>query len=191
MDDKIITLRPLTRAELPVVEAWFEDHDTSRFLGGRDWPTKMLDHAARCVGETFRGATQTGSHHYLAFAGATPVGYTDCGTFDRCTVYGGEGPDGPIILDTIDAATGAFAFAVDPAHRRQGLATRMIWTLTQHSDLATVELFEAGVVPDNHACRRTLEAAGFTLRSQEPDFEEMLYYRAWKPATVERSQTGC
>lgn len=167
MDHTTITLRPLARVELPVVQAWFEDPDTSRFLGGRDWPGKMLDHAARCIGETFRGATQTGSHHYRAFAGVTPVGYIDCGTFDRCSVYGGEGPDGPIILETIDAATGAIA----PAHRRQGLATRMISALTQHPELATLQPFEAGVRPDNHASRRTLEAAGFRPHSTHPDCE--------------------
>lgn len=177
--DRII-LHPMTRAELPVIQPWFEDPDTARFLGGPYWPAKMLDHAARCVGETFRGATQTGSHHYLAFADGTPVGYIDCGIFDRCTVYGGEGPDGPIILDTIDAVSGAIAFTIDPTHRRQGLATRMIRALTEHPDLATVQLFEAGVEPDNHASRRTLEAAGFTLPSEKPDFEEMLYYRGWR-----------
>jgi RimJ/RimL family protein N-acetyltransferase len=138
----------------------------------------MLDHGERAAGETFRGAVQTAARHYLALADDAPVGYIDCGTFDRCTVYGGEGPDGPIILETIDAVTGSIAFAVDPARRRRGLATSMIQALTHHPDLATVELFEAGVEPGNHGSRGALEAAGFRSRSPVPDCEGMLYYLA-------------
>jgi hypothetical protein len=38
------------------------------------------------------------------------------------------------------------------------------------------------VKPDNVASRRSLDAAGFRLRSDWPDFEGMLYYRAWRSA---------
>ena len=48
----------------------------------------------RAVGTDFRGARQTAAHHYLALADGVAVGYVDCGVFDRCTVYGGEGPTG-------------------------------------------------------------------------------------------------
>ena len=120
----------------------------------------MLDHAERAVDEMFRGAVQTAAHHYLALADDAPVGYIDCGTFDRCTVYGGEGPDGPIILETIDAVTGSIAFVVDPARRRQRLATNMIQALTHHPDLATVELFEAGVDPENQGSRARSQPPG-------------------------------
>jgi hypothetical protein len=64
-----------------------------------------------------------------------PVGYVDCGTFDRCAVYGGEGQGGPIILETIEAITGAIAFMIDPARRREGLATQMIRALRLRGDL--------------------------------------------------------
>ena len=175
-----VSLRVLTRDELDVITPWFEDPATRRFLGGPQWPAAMLAHGDRSVATMFRGALQTGAHHYLALADGLPVGYIDCGTFDRCTVYGGERPDGPIILETIDALTGAIAFAIDPARRRQGLGTRMIRALTGHPDLNDVELFEAGVEPENTAARRCLEAAGFRLHSELPDVEGMLYYRAWR-----------
>jgi hypothetical protein len=87
-----------------------------------------------------------------------PVGYVDCGTFDRCAVYGGESQDGPIILETIEAITGAIAFPIDPARRRERLATQMIRALIDHPDLSTVELFEAGVEPENQ--RVPAHAAG-------------------------------
>ena len=174
-----VVLRRLTTQYLPAIVGWFQDRDTSRFLGGPEWPAAMLAHAERAVGTDFRGARQTAADHFLALADGVPVGYVDCGTFDRCAVYGGEGDDGPIILETIEAVTGAIAFTIDPARRREGLATLMIGALIDHPDLSTVELFEAGVEPENHASRRTLEACAFHLRSPEPDCEEMLYYELW------------
>ena len=174
-----VVLRRLTTRDLPGIVGWFQDPDTSRFLGGPDWPAAMLANAQGAVGTAFRGARQTAADHFLALTNGVPVGYVDCGTFDGCAVSGGEGQDGPIILDTIEAITGAIAFTVDPARRREGFATQMIRALIEHPDLGTVELFEAGVEPENHASRRTLEAAGFRLRSPEPDCEEMLYYELW------------
>ena len=163
-----------------MIGPWFEDPDTRRFLGGPEWLAAMLARGERAIGSTFRGATQIGAARYLALADGTPVGYIDCGTFDRCTVYGGEGPDGAIILETVDAVTGSIAFTIDPARRRQGLGTRMICALTEHPDLHDVELFEAGVELDNVASRRCLESASFRLQSELPDTEGMLYYRLWR-----------
>jgi RimJ/RimL family protein N-acetyltransferase len=182
MSQPIVNLRPLTRTDLAAVAPWFEDPDTRRYLGGPDWPAAMLDHSERAVGETFRGAVQTAAHHYLAEVNGRAAGYIDCGTFDRATVYGGEGPDGPIITEAIEVPTGSIAFAVDPAHRRRGIGHAMITALVARAELASVALFEAGVEPENLACRRCLERAGFKVHSPEPDYEGMLYYRAARPA---------
>jgi RimJ/RimL family protein N-acetyltransferase len=154
--------------------------DTRRFLGGPEWPAAMLTHGERSVGTTFRGARQTGAYRYLALSEGRAVGYVDCGTFDRCTVYRGEGPDGPIITDTLAVVTGSIAFVIDPVLRRRGLARAMIAALLDQSELDLVELFEAGVEPPNAASRTCWEAAGFRLGSEQPDFEGMLYYRAWR-----------
>jgi hypothetical protein len=54
----------------------------------------------------------------------------------------------------------------------------MIATLMRRPELGFVELFEAGVEPENTASRRCLDAAGFRLRSGQPDCEGMLYYEA-------------
>ena len=178
MIEREVTLRALTRADLATVEPWFRDPDTRRWLGGPEWPATMLDLAERVVGEEFRGALQTGAYHYLASSGPRAVGYVDCGTFDRCTTYGGEGPDGPIITDTLDVPSGSIAFVVAPVLRRRGLGRAMITALTHQPELRSVELFEAGVEPENRASRACLEAAGFHLHSPEPDFEGMLYYHA-------------
>jgi ribosomal protein S18 acetylase RimI-like enzyme len=178
MSQPVVVLRPLTRTDLAAITPLFEDPNTSRYLGGPDWPAAMLDHGERAVGESFRGAVQTAAHHYLAEVAGRAVGYSDCGTFDRATVYGGEGPDGPIITESIEVATGSIAFAVHPAVRRRGVGRVMIAALLARPELAFVELFEAGVEPENVACRRCLERAGFYVHSPEPDYEGMLYYRA-------------
>ncbi len=164
-----------------MVEPWFRDPDTRRFLGGSDWPRRMLELGEGVVGQEFRGAIQTGAYRYLAHADGGPVGYVDCGTFNRCTVYAGQGPDGPIITESIEAATGSIAFAIEPNFRTRGLGRAMIRALIRRPELGFVELFEAGVEPGNVASQRCLEAAGFALRSEQPDFEGMLYYRAWRP----------
>ena len=190
MSDSRISLRPLTSADLPLITPWFEDPDTGRFLGGPAWPAQMLALAECSAGTMFRGARQIDSHHYLALADGTPAGYIDCGTFDRCTVYGGEGPDGPIIVETIDAVTGAIAFVIAPELRGRGLGQAMIAAMLARSELRDAELFEAGVEPRNTASRRCLEAAGFELGSERPDFEGMLYYRVWRRDLIERGTSS-
>jgi RimJ/RimL family protein N-acetyltransferase len=156
-------------------------------LGGPEWPAQLLALAERSAGTMFRGARRIDSHQYLALADGAPAGYIDCGTFDRCTVYGGEGPDGPIILETIDAVTGAIAFVIAPELRGRGLGRAMIAAMLARPELRDVELFEAGVEPRNTASRRCLEAAGFELGSEGPDVEGMLYYRVWRRALTARA----
>ncbi len=58
----------------------------------------------------------------------------------------------------------------------------IVAALLARPELAFVELFEAGVEPENVACRRCLEGAGFCVRSAEPDCEGMRCYRAARPA---------
>jgi RimJ/RimL family protein N-acetyltransferase len=175
-----VSLRPFSREDLPTVKPWFLDGDTQRFLGGPEWPALMLERDRWILGEKFRGAVQTGAYRYIAFADGHAFGYVDCGTFDRCTVCGGEGPRGPVIIETIEVPTGSIAFVVDPQRRGHGLGRAMIAALLLRAELRDVRLFEAGVEPENLASRRCLEAAGFTPRSEQPDFEGMLYYRAWR-----------
>lgn len=182
MTQPTVTLRALTRSDLAAIAPWFEDPETRRYLGGPDWPAAMLDHGERAVGETFRGAVQIAAHHYVAELDGRATGYIDCGTFDCATVYGGEGPDGPVITESIEVTTGSIAFVVDPPLRRRGVGCMMLTALLARPELAFVALFEVGVEPENVASRRCLERAGFCARTPEPDYEGMLYYRAARPA---------
>jgi RimJ/RimL family protein N-acetyltransferase len=170
-----LVLRALTHTDLAQVRPWFDDPDTRRFLGGPDWPARMLELGERVVGQEFRGAVQTGAYHYLATRDDRAVGYIDCGTFDRWVVYDGDHPDGPI-RETLDVPTGYLALCVDPATRHQGVGQAMLAALSRRPELAAVRRLAAGVEPANHACVGCLRAAGFRPYTTEPDFEGMLYY---------------
>ena len=172
------------------MDPWFRDPDTARFLGGPEWPAMMLERDLRVVAAEFRGAVQTGAFRYLADTDGRPFGYVDCGTFDRCTICDGEAPDGPIVTETIEVATGSIAFVVDPVVRGRRFGRAMIGALMVRPELAAVQLFEAGVEPENVASRRCLRAAGFRPRSQRPDFEGMLYYCAWRGESDPDPATG-
>ncbi len=172
-----LELRRLERAQLRLVEPWFHDVETQRWLGGPDWPSLMVVLADRPLGE-FRGAQETGRFRWLAWDGDDPVGYIDCGTFDRWTTWD-VGPQGPGVVATIDAPSAAISYVVDPTRRRRGYASAMIARLVALPDLDEITLFGAGVEPDNVASVRALARAAFQPLATEPDFEGFLYF-VWR-----------
>jgi RimJ/RimL family protein N-acetyltransferase len=169
-----VQLRPFERGHLPLAQAWFADADTQRWLGGPDWLPEMLDLADRPLSE-FRGAVETSRHRWLAWDNRTPVGYIDCGTYDRWTTWEG-GPAGRGVTDTIPVPCGSIAYVVDPGHRRRGYATAMITAVTTMPELAHIEFFTAGIEPENTASAGCLRDAGFQPLRPEPDWEGIVYY---------------
>jgi len=167
-------LRPFTRAHLALVEPWFEDSETQRWLGGPGWPRLILDLADAPLGE-FRGSQETGRYEYLAWEGDEPAGYVDCATTDRWTTWEG-GPDGRGVLDIIDVPAGGIAYVTNPAMRRKGYGTGMVLALMQLPELSHVELFAAGIEPANTASVQCLRSAGFVPIDPEPDWEGIVYY---------------
>jgi len=173
-----VQLYPFEPGHLPLAQPWFADPDTQRWLGGPDWLPMMLDLADRPLDE-FRGAAQTGRHHWLAWANGTAVGYIDCETYDRWTTWEG-GPGGRGVTATIPVPSAGIAYVIDPAHRRRGYATAMITAVTTMPELAHVELFAAGVEPGNTASVGCLRKAGFRPLSPEPDWEGIVYYALFR-----------
>src|SRR5271168_3985295 len=151
-----LSLQPFDRDQLCSVEAWFHDPDTQRWLGGPHWPHLVLDLADRPLGE-HRGATETGRYGWSARVRNELVGYIDCGTTDRWSTWEG-GPNGKGVVATIPVASANLAYVVDPAVRRRGHGTAMISALLALPDLAHIELFVAGVEPDNVGSVRCLRA---------------------------------
>lgn len=169
-----LELRPFVRAQLPLVEPWFEDPETQRWLGGPDWPRMALDLTDAPLGE-FRGAQETGRYQFLAWDGDVSVGYIDCGTCDRWTTWEG-GPAGRGVVSVIHEPAGGIAYVTDPALRRRGYGTAMVDALMQSSELSHVELFAAGIEPENTASVRCLRSAGFMPLDPVPDREGIIYY---------------
>ena len=66
----------------------------------------------------------------------------------------------------------------------------MIAAMIARPELRDVELFEAGVEPQNIASRHCLEAGSFEPGSARPDVEGMLYYRVWRRDVIERGTSS-
>jgi RimJ/RimL family protein N-acetyltransferase len=169
-----LRLLPFERGQLRQIESWFEDSDTQRWLGGPGWPRLVLDLVDRPLGE-HRGALETGRFGWSAWDRDELIGYIDCGTTDRWTTWEG-GPSGRGVVGTIPVSSGNLAYVVDPAVRRRGYGTTMIATLLGLPELAHIELFAAGVEPDNVASVRCVRAAGFEPLDPRPDWEGIVYY---------------
>ncbi len=167
-------LRPFVSDQLCLVEPWFKDAETQQWLGGPDWPRMSLELADAPFGE-FRGARETGRHRFLAWDGNAPVGYIDCGTFDRWTTWQG-GPSGRGVVGVIDEPSGAIAYVTDPALRRRGYGVDMMLSLMEVPDLEHVSLFAAGIEPENTASVRCLRTAGFRPLDPASDWEGIVYY---------------
>jgi RimJ/RimL family protein N-acetyltransferase len=174
-----VRLEPFGSEQLPVVQPWFEDVDTQKWLGGPGWPSLILDLAGSPLGE-FRGAVETGRHAWLAWHGGTPVGFIDCGTTDRWTTWEG-GPNGRGVMATVPRPTANISYVVNPAVRQRGYGTAIIRELLIHPELAHIKLFAAGIDSGNVASIRCARAAGFTPLSSEPDWEGVVYYVTNRP----------
>jgi ribosomal protein S18 acetylase RimI-like enzyme len=59
----------MTAADLPIVAPWFDNPETQRWLGGRDWPRQGL------------GLVGPDRQLFLALDGTLPVGLLDCETY--------------------------------------------------------------------------------------------------------------
>lgn len=167
-------LEPFQERHLPLVEPWFHDSETQKWLGGPDWPRQMLELQNRPLGE-FRGARETGRFRWIALLGGEAVGYVDCGTYDRWTTWEG-GPNGRGVVSAIPLPSAGIAYVVKPELRRQGICVRMLAALLDQPAVAHVRLFGAGVEPDNVGSIRCLLRAGFRPLADRPDWEGMVYY---------------
>lgn len=169
-----LQFHPFEQRELSLVEPWFDDGETQRWLGGSGWPRQMLELQDRQIGQ-FRGARETGRYQWLAWDQDAPVGYIDCGTTDRWTTWDG-GPNGRGVVAAIPVPSAGLAYVVNPAVRRRGYGRAMAVGLMARPELAHIELFAAGIEPENVASVRCLAAAGFAALDPLPDWEGIVYY---------------
>lgn len=173
-----LRLRPFERQQVPLVDPWFRDADTQRWLGGPGWPSLMLDLTDRPLG-AYRGAVETGRYRWLAWDGDTAVGFIDCDTYDRWATWEG-GPAGCGVTSAVGIPYGSISYVVDPALRCRGYATAMINAVLALPELAHIGLFTAGVEPANAASVGALLKAGFHPLTPGPDGEGIIYYARFR-----------
>lgn len=175
-----MTLVQLTSAHLPHVRPWFDDPEVRRWLGGPEWVDAVLDQSAGVQpGETYRGAVVLGRPAFVLLDDeGRPAALIAGEIYDRQTIYAGEGAGGSEFVDAPGPhrRTATLAVVVDPIRRRQGWASRIVTAFMAHPDLATAEVFEVGIEPDNFPSRRLFERLGFVQMTDEPDWEGMLEY---------------
>jgi RimJ/RimL family protein N-acetyltransferase len=155
-DHRQILLRPFTPAGLAAVLPWFDDPETLRWLGGRDWPESLL----RLIADPrrdHRGSTVRERAGWIATLGVEDVALIDT------EIYA----DG----------TAAVAIVVAPEHRRQGIGAA---TLVATGELLVrgygVQFLVGGVEESNAASARCVKAAGFIASTETPDAEGFIEY---------------
>jgi RimJ/RimL family protein N-acetyltransferase len=159
------------------IEPWFDDAETQKRLGGREWIRGMPSLLRLTIGDEFRGKSVIGRRMWLGLDGSgSAVAFVDTELYDRYVAWDGSDWDHPVVSDAVEVPSAGFVLVVDPARRGQGYGTAAIEAMVAHPDLSHVRLFFGGVEADNIASIRCLTKAGFRPRSTEPDFEGMLYY---------------
>src|SRR3546814_19058243 len=104
---------PVTSDSVKEVEEWFDDPDTQRFLGGREWVRRIPTLLQDSPGVQFRGRGVLARHAWIVHATGGPVGIVD--------------------VERYDDGTAGIALAVAPAMRGNGIGTRIL------SSLATLD----------------------------------------------------
>lgn len=152
----VIELRPFTPDVLDAVVTWFDDPETGRWLGGRDWPEDLLRLVAAPPRE-HRGRAVRERAAWIAMLDAEAVALIDTEIYD----------DG----------SAALSLVVAPGRRRRGVGAASLTAIGKLlSDDYGVRVLSGGVERNNHASHRCVRAAGFTAVTDEPDDEGFINY---------------
>jgi RimJ/RimL family protein N-acetyltransferase len=81
-----------------------------------------------------------------------------------------------VVIDTIDRPAASICYTVAPQHRHHGIAQAMIRAMLADPGLDQIRIIGAGVEPANIASVRTLLTAGFQPHTDEPDWEQIIYF---------------
>ena len=168
---------PFTVEDVERIEPWFDDLETQRRLGGRDWIRREPSLLGLTIGDEFRGKNITGRRMWLSLDQlGGPVAFIDGETYDRYAAWDGSDWEYPVVSDVVDAPSMGLTLVVDFARRGRGYGTATLRAVVEHPDVSHIRLFFGAVEQDNAASITCLMRAGFHLRSPQPDFEGMLFY---------------
>ena len=145
---------PLTSKLVAIVEPWFDDPETIRYLGRRDWVQRALLLVRQAPGAEFKGNIVLSRHAWVVFDQTNqPVGLID--------------------IEPYNNGTAGMAFVVAPQVRGHGIGRRMLLDLGGQPELKAVHTIIGGVEPENISCRICLTKAGYMVAA-EADEEGML-----------------
>lgn len=140
-----------------LIEHWFEDADTVRFVGGLEWLASTLRFDRPDDAQPLDGRDPVVHHAWLALSGEQPVALVD--------VLGYE--DG----------SASMKMTVAPARRKLGLGKAVleaVWRLPEMADVTEVFGY---VDPRHHAAVRLAEATGFVATGETNERGEELFRR--------------
>jgi RimJ/RimL family protein N-acetyltransferase len=150
-----IELQPFSPDLIDVVAPWFDDAESARWLGGRDWPENLLRLIADPPQE-HRGSTVRERAGWIATLDGEPVALIDT------EVY-------------VDG-TAALSLVVAPAQRCRGIGTAALAAIGRLLARRGVDALIGGVEQDNDASHRCVKAAGFVAVAEDPDDEGFINY---------------
>jgi RimJ/RimL family protein N-acetyltransferase len=151
-----LRLVPFTATALPVIEPWFDDEQTRRWLGDRRWPSMILRLAASPP---------------VSGASRAP------GVLNRCAwIVDDDGaPAGLVDVEVYEDRTAGLAFVIAPARRGTGVGRCALHAIVEQLAAEGIREVFGGAEANNLASIRCMESAGFTRRSPEPDADGFLY----------------
>jgi RimJ/RimL family protein N-acetyltransferase len=147
---------PLTPPLLSLIEPWFDDSDTERYLGRREWAQRELDLVVTSPGTKFRGRLVTARYAWVVHLTGRPVAF--------------------VVVELYDDASAGIAFVVAPSERGRGVCRGMLSALDHRPELKGVKIFAGATEPGNLPARRAVQAAGFAV-ARLPDDEGMLRFQ--------------
>lgn len=151
---------PLAADYAALIEHWFDDADTVRFLGGLDWLASTLRFERPDDTKPIDGRQPEEHHAWLALSGDHPVALVD--------VLGyGDG-------------SASMKMTVAPSRRKLGLGKAVLHAVWRLPEMADVTEVFGYVDPRHHAAVRLAEATGF-VRTDEGNAAGEVLYRLRRP----------
>jgi GNAT superfamily N-acetyltransferase len=144
---------PITPDSIKEAEEWFDDPDTKRFLGGREWIRRIPTLLQSSPGVDFRGRRILARYAWI--------------------VHTADGPAGIVDVERYDDGTAGIALAVAPTARGKGIGRRILSSLDILDELSDVKAFIGAVEPDNESAKRCMRNARFEV-AEQVDEEGML-----------------
>ncbi len=152
-DKAKLSFTPITPDHVQEIEAWFDDPQTRRFLGGREWIRRLPTLLRDAPGVEFRGRRVLARHAWVVHAAENAAALVD--------------------VESYDDGTAGFALVVAPSMRGKGIGRRVLSDLETLGELSAVDAFIGAVEPENQAARHCMSGAQFRIEEQE-DEEGML-----------------